>query len=745
MIDDAFSHWQVSGKRLLRANTRHSKYPAVDITAAAKYTREHLDIRDPEGNGFVVPLHAVDEPTPTDEYVVWRPRTGSIRWFDTGFGKSGIKRFSDPNDLAESIIGHRLRFWVPGNLSGVDPNVEFELPDPEVEPTSGLSSAERSAFFSDLSNFVRTEQTRERATQWETYEELGLDGAIRRNQITGPFTHMGDGEDRAGVQGQFFELAQEDDDRDVDLRSDEGLYRNNLCVVDVSAETEHFPVSARILEIRGATVLLRPEWNLITNESTVRKTLQGGADVWIRPLLNPIPYERRLNGIRQVRQTPSKRDLITGNRPVRFSVNQYDVPAPEIELNESQHQALTWADGAHDIVCIHGPPGTGKTRTLTAYIHYAAARGQSVLVTAHSNQAVDNLLVGDSSPERAEAGTLHALAQDEDSPVTIARVGSNTTNAVVREHYLNASPKRASVVAATTSGAAEFDQNAFDVAVVDEATQASRPSTAIVLNCARKLVLAGDHKQLPPYCADEKSQEKELHISLFEHLLNRYGSDISVFLRTQYRMNHEIAEFPNEAFYDGMLETADRNSDWRVDDLKPIMGIDIKGTDVQESVGYSRYNTDEAEAVAKQVKLLTIAGLEPADIGVITAYTGQKSVIRKQLQQLSLEGVQDVAVDTVDSFQGGEREAIVVSFVRSNDNGRSGFLEDPEVGPRRLNVALTRARKRLVLVGNWATLGTVAPHLTAETSCANLYADLESHIRSEDRMLAPKRSRSPEP
>ncbi len=185
------------------------------------------------------------------------------------------------------------------------------------------------------------------------------------------------------------------------------------------------------------------------------------------------------------------------------------------------------------------------------------------------------------------------MAQDPDMDLSIARVGSNTQNEVVAANYLAKSSSTATVVAATTSGAAQFSQNEFDVAVVDEATQASRPATAIVLNCAQKLVLAGDHKQLPPFSAAEP-KEDDLQTSLFEYLLHRYDDEISVLLRTQYRMNENIVSFPDQAFYDSNLETADKWRNWTINDLEPIWGIDIQGEEQQESYSNSLYNDMEA-------------------------------------------------------------------------------------------------------------------------------------------------------
>lgn len=410
-----------------------------------------------------------------------------------------------------------------------------------------------------------------------------------------------------------------------------------------------------------------------------------------------------------------------------------------MELNEYQKQALKWADDAEDLLCIHGPPGTGKTRTLTAYVLHAVWHGDTVLVTAHSNQAVDNLLVGDSTVDEPEPDTLHEVASREgdereagDSGINIARVGHNSKNEVVKRNYANASVAEADVVAATTSAAAQFDTDQFDVGVVDEATQASRPATAIVLDCARKLVLSGDHKQLPPYRASESMADEQLRVSLFEYLLDRYGDDISVLLGRQYRMHADVAEFPNEAFYGGALETAARNEDWQIGSLDPLVGIDVAGEESGEAGGKSLYNPAEVEVVVEEVQRLLEAGVEPEDVGVISMYRGQVGRVRSQLRQTDIDGIGRVTVDTVDSFQGGEREAIVVSFVRSNDAGTSGFLEFPDKGARRLNVALTRARKRLVLVGDWQTLASVSPNRTPETSCADLYGELAAKLEFND-------------
>ncbi|GAB7020887.1 DEAD/DEAH box helicase [Halostagnicola bangensis] len=740
-MNDLFNDWRYADTNLLHADIRGTEYDPVDVSTAAKRAKELLDIKTPDGDKYVVPLFAVDDPVPTNEYVLYRPEQDHIGWFDSGFGISGTERFTSCEKLRTKEIGHRLRFWLPEHREEPElPIDESKFPPERIQPSDRLSTDDRAGFFEELKEFVRTERETQRESNWKTYSEIGLDTAVRRNYVSGPFLPLRTRRGKTKDMAYVFQIADdEDDDRDgdIDLRDDEGLFERNFCIVDTDANDEQFPLEGEILDIDGPNVTIQPVWDSVGDRAVVEKILASDEiECWVQELLNPIPFNRRLKAITQVEANDSKRDLLTGNRSVAFDVTKYALPAPDIELNEYQYQALLWADGANDVVCIHGPPGTGKTRTLTAYVQHAVDKGQSVLVTAHSNQAVDNLLVGDSTRDAPETDTLHAMAQDSETELSIARVGNNTRNPVVDEHYIDRSPGAADVVAATTSGASQFDQNAFDVAVVDEATQASRPATAIVLNCARKLVLAGDHKQLPPYCADESMQEEEMHISLFEYLLNRYEDEISVLLRKQYRMNEEIATFPNEAFYNGELQTADRCREWTVDELNPIMGIDIAGAEQRQTNGNSLYNLEEARAVAKQVKLLVQNGVDPSDVGVITAYSGQVGEVINRVNQLEIDNSRRVDVDTVDSFQGGEREAIIVSFVRSNDEGHSGFLEFPDEGPRRLNVALTRARKRLVLIGNWETLGTVAPHRSPDESCASFYASLADQLQTSDRMVS---------
>lgn len=614
---------------------------------------------------------------------------------------------------------------------------DSHLPPEAIKPTHELDDSERGGFFSDLRNFVKKEMDAERETRWRAYTDLGIQSAIRQEKVAGPFVPLTRGQSNKKPE-YWFNLVQNNERESESvksLRGDEGLFDNDICVMDCNRSESDFPIEVKLKKVKNTSLSLTLQKSTKENNDHIKQLLQeDGFKIYLYKIMTPIPYNRRLEAINTVESHRQKSQLLTGDRSVKFT-NKYPAPEAPFELNDYQRKALVWADCSDDLVLIHGPPGTGKTRTLTAYIRHAVSKGESVLVAAHSNQAVDNLIAGDSTSDQTDSETLHAMAQDGDLDISIARVGNNSRNPVVNHYYGDTPEAIADVVAATTSGASKFDTNKFDVAVVDEATQASRPATAIVLNCAQKVVLAGDHKQLPPFSADEEMRDEEIHISLFEYLLEQYSENIAIFLRKQYRMNEKIARFPNRAFYDGQLETADQNRDWQIKGLKPLIGINITGEEKQQMENRSYYNNTEAEAVAKQVKLLILHDVDQTDIGVITAYSGQIAQIKQKIRDLQVCNTNDISIDTVDSFQGSEREAIIVSFVRSNEENNSGFLELPDQGERRLNVALTRARKRLVLIANWKTLGEFSPYRSENKSCAQLYAHLSEHIRSQDVML----------
>ena len=274
---------------------------------------------------------------------------------------------------------------------------------------------------------------------------------------------------------------------------------------------------------------------------------------------------------------------------------------------------------------------------------------------------------------------------------------------IAMNRFGDGDPNSADVVVSTHSSAANLPSSRpFDYVIIDEATQATIPSSLISIVRGDVSILVGDHKQLPPFSERRDTRPQ----SLFEHLYAKdgiYGPQIGVRFNTQYRMHERIAGFSSQEFYDGALETGDGAGKIRPNlEMQPIGIFHIPGDN--ERGGASKMNPAEAKFVEMQLRMLTeTKGLKGSNIGVAAAYRKQVDEIENRLQQANLQGISGVKVDTFDSFQGSERDAMVLSFTRSNKDGNIGFLAD-EIGRRRLNVALTRAKRYCALIGDWDTL-----------------------------------------
>ncbi|ELY67607.1 AAA domain-containing protein [Natrinema versiforme] len=389
-----------------------------------------------------------------------------------------------------------------------------------------------------------------------------------------------------------------------------------------------------------------------------------------------------------------RKDILFGRAEPEFG----EIEETFIDNNERQNEAVTKAVGAEDCALIHGPPGTGKTYTIARAIRAMVERGERVLLSAFTNRAVDN--------------ALEALLEQLDDVIDedrVVRVGSESGIRDDMEPYRLeragdpedrvATLQNSQVVAATTStcGSRIMKEQQFDAALVDEAAQLTEPGTCAAINLAERFVLVGDHEQLPPVVR----AENDLTESLFERLVELHP-EAGVMLDRQYRMNQRIQVFASTEFYDGRLrpatpDVASRN----LDDLEgvsrdglpetlrdPVSFVDVEGD-------RSRYtDSEEAARIAELIKTYEAAGLERSEIGVIAPFRAQVSEISKHVPD-------DVAVDTVDRFQGSSQEVIIVSFTAT------GSLEGPIFEDyRRINVALTRPKRALVLVGDSSALAS---------------------------------------
>jgi len=448
------------------------------------------------------------------------------------------------------------------------------------------------------------------------------------------------------------------------------------------------------------------------------------------------------------------RDLLLYDREPTFHTSVEDLAVSET-LNASQREAVKFAMTANDLAIIHGPPGTGKTTTIVEIIRQAVSRGERVLACAPSNTAVDNLLerlvnVGEPAvrlghPARVlevvRTHTLDALVEQHDAMNLIReirreaeqlerRAGRYTRSRPapgqryqqrqeIRElkkqarslerQAVNEVLREARVICATVSF--DFDvlqDHEFDLLVIDEACQSVEPGCWVPLKFADRIVLAGDHCQLPPTILSREAASEGFDVSLMQRLVERHGNAVTRQLTVQYRMHEQIMQFSSRQFYDGTLEAHDTVKQHTLADLprihaegldvSPVVFIDTAGAgwnEEQETEGLSRLNPGEGRLVLDQIRALCDAGLNPRDIAVIAPYAAQVRWLRQNSDYDNLE------VDTVDGFQGREKEAVVMSMVRSNTTGEIGFLSDA----RRMNVALTRARRKLIVIGDSATLG----------------------------------------
>lgn len=443
-------------------------------------------------------------------------------------------------------------------------------------------------------------------------------------------------------------------------------------------------------------------------------------------------------------------------------IHEINIPS----LNDSQNKAVNKILRAQDVAIIHGPPGTGKTTTLVQAIAQVLKTEKQVLVCSSSNTAVDILteklhrakinVLRLGNPARISdevlSNTLDAKVaahqsykdlkayrktaeeyfrmagkykrtfgkSDREQRQLLYQEARKILNeARVLEDYITYEQfDKAQVICCTPVVSANrmMRDKQFTTVFIDEAAQALEPMCWIPISRSNRVIFAGDHFQLPPTVKSKKAEAEGLKETLFEQAMQI--KDISVMLNTQYRMHEHIMNFSNQQFYGGNLEadasvkstllsTAEENSFLN----KALSFIDTAGcgfNEITNPESLSIANPDEAVLLLKHLHLLLNQFVEkvkaPKDItvGIISPYKEQVQYITQliaadeALQQMPAK----IVVKTIDGFQGQERDIIYISLVRSNDNKEIGFLNDI----RRMNVALTRARERLVVIGDSATL-----------------------------------------
>jgi len=567
------------------------------------------------------------------------------------------------------------------------------------------------------------------------------------------------------------------------------------------------------------TVTQKTNYSVTVSFSNKPHGFVFGRDLRMDLYVNDITYQRMLDALDRIESgdvpAPRLAEIIAGWEQPSGNPSEEVYYWHNQNLNASQKEAVGRALSSDDVFLIHGPPGTGKTTTAIEVIEHSVDHGDTVLATADSNMAVDNMVeflidrdlfaVRAGHPARVtpalQEHTLDALVRehekyqraqefrekafeikDEQNNLThpSGRWRRGMSNDKIRslaedgrgsrgvpadkikemaewlklqekaEEFFEKSDEleeeaiqdildEAEVVCTTnsTAGSDLLDGRTFDVLVIDEATQATEPSCLIPITKANRVIMAGDHRQLPPTIKNREAARNGMETTLFEKLAERHGDRIKQMLTVQYRMHKDIMSFSSDQFYESELTADDAVRTHTLDDLdltlsntsgmkrdvlapgSPLVFVNTRDLDAEErsrAGSTSRENRTEADIVSALARAYLSAGVKPEDLAVIAPYNDQVDLIDQQIDPEELE------VKTVDGFQGREKEIILISMTRSNVPGTIGFLDEH----RRFNVALTRAKRKAIVVGDESTIAT-----------DDLYDDFIAYARDRGESVCP--------
>lgn len=507
----------------------------------------------------------------------------------------------------------------------------------------------------------------------------------------------------------------------------------------------------------------------------------GNGKLGIDLLFDDNSYDEMQNALRQADATaekPAEGKLIRVLTGAQSPAFQTEVQQPAFpSLNNSQQLAVNKIMSASELAIVHGPPGTGKTTTLVQAIKALFQRDrQKILVTAPSNTAVDllseklseqglNVLrIGNPArvSERLLALTLDSRMAEHSAIKEIRRLKKQAAeyrnlahkykrnfgkaereqrkalfdeaHRIMKEvgnteqYIIDDLVARAQVITATLVGANHYTIRnlTYDTVVIDEAGQALEPACWIPLLKAKRVILAGDHHQLPPTVKSDKAAREGLGITLLEKCVHLHPEAVTL-LEEQYRMHTTIMGYSSAVFYDNRLQAhASVAGHLLFPGDEPLAFIDTAGCGFEEKAhSTSITNPEEAAFMLKlmmqQAEILTQYYTPESfpSIAIISPYKQQVELLKELLEHAPQLQVyrKKISVNTIDGFQGQERDVVYISLARSNAEGVIGFLSDT----RRMNVAMTRARKKLVVIGDSATLSGLP-----------FYADFITYAQQKD-------------
>ncbi len=528
---------------------------------------------------------------------------------------------------------------------------------------------------------------------------------------------------------------------------------------DGSGQLHHLPFRAQVSYAEEDRMVV-----VLPNESALAQ-LQGSGRLGVQLFFDETTYRLMFDALNKIMfaregRMWELREIFHGSRPMAEPLKIPHIRLPW--LNGHQEMAVNRVVACKDVAIVHGPPGTGKTTTLVEAVIEVLKREAQVIVCAQSNTAVDwisqrlterdvsVLRIGNPSrvtddmlactyerrfESHPDYPTLWAIRRDmrqlystprgrrgRDFHQKISRLRDRVDEIELR--IRTALFDQCRVIACTLAGAANplLQGQHWHSLFIDEAAQAMEAACWIAIQKADRVILAGDHQQLPPTVKDPVAQREGLGTTLMEQIAANKPQCVTM-LTMQYRMNEELMRFSSEWFYDGQLEAApsvrhrslidelDSPLVWINTDERLAEGEGGEELDYRERfVGsnYGRINKAEAQLTLSTLQQYAARighrriRDEHIDFGIISPYRAQVQYLRKIIHSSpELKDIRRaVTINTIDSFQGQERDVIIISLVRANDHGQIGFLSDL----RRMNVAMTRARMKLIIIGNAQTL-----------------------------------------
>ena len=589
-------------------------------------------------------------------------------------------------------------------------------------------------------------QTEKEAFRKQT-EEMGLQRKVKRGDAWFPLKM---GKSYYNSLNQFVvEVFRQGDDDEIEHNFEFGrpvaFFR-----IDEKNQIKYFNFTASVSYVDGDRMVVAvPDNGQLID-------VQGAEQVGIQLFFDETSYKTMFEALDRVMKAKGRLGYLRDLFYSRLKAETFTfAPMHFPYLNPTQEEAVNRVLWAKDVAVVHGPPGTGKTTTLVEAIYETLRRENQVLVCAQSNMAVDwiseklvdrgiNVLrIG--NPTRVNDKMLsftyerrfeahpdyemlwsirkairelraHRKRGDEKYHQKIERLKERATELEVR---INAQLfGEARVIACTLVGSSNhlLEGQKFGTLFIDEAAQALEAACWIPIRRVSRVVLAGDHCQLPPTVKSIAALKGGLGKTLMERIVEN-KPEVVTLLKMQYRMNEEIMRFSSDWFYGNMVESAPEVKYRSILDFDiPMTWIDTNQFSVdglrftEEFVGesFGRINKAEAELTLlvleeyfKKIGKQRILD-ERLDVGIISPYRAQVQYLRRQIKKKEWAKPyrQLISVNTVDGFQGQERDIILISLVRANDDGQIGFLRDL----RRMNVAITRARMKLIILGDASTM-----------------------------------------